>query len=453
MYLERKLYTKLLDWKSSDRRKPLIIRGARQVGKSTLVREFSKEYKSFLEINLERKEDRDLFNLSSVRDILDVLQLREGVVLDQIPLLLFIDEIQESPAAIKLLRFFYEDYPELHVICAGSLLEFALNDIDSFPVGRVQQLVLYPFDFEEFLTAIDNTRALEVLNSFPVENHYFDILIKLFHRFVIIGGMPEILVNYKAKGSVVGLKVIYEEIWQSYLDDVEKYGKNQTQKNVLRHIIQTAVHEKDRITMRGFGNSDYKSREVGEALWALDKSRLIQLVYPITSTELPAKLDYSRKPRLQFLDTGLLNYALGIQSELIGMRDFSDAYRGRIIQHAVYQQLQSQILEASLRLHFWVREKTNTTSEVDLVYQYHQFLIPIEVKSGPQGKLRSLHQFMERTNHSFAFRLLANTYHEESVQTVSGKPFTLYNLPYFLASKLPDYIDWIINKSKRSKLL
>jgi hypothetical protein len=375
------------------------------------------------------------------------------VVLDQIPLLLFIDEIQESPAAIKLLRFFYEDYPELHVICAGSLLEFALNDIDSFPVGRVQQLVLYPFDFEEFLTAIDNTRALEVLNSFPVENHYFDILIKLFHRFVIIGGMPEILVNYKAKGSVVGLKVIYEEIWQSYIDDVEKYGKNQTQKNVLRHIIQTAVHEKDRITMRGFGNSDYKSREVGEALWALDKSRLIQLVYPVTSTELPAKLDYSRKPRLQFLDTGLLNYALGIQSELIGMRDFSDAYRGRIIQHAVYQQLQSQILEASQRLHFWVREKTNTTSEVDLVYQYNQFLIPIEVKSGPQGKLRSLHQFMERTNHSFAFRLLANTYHEESVQTVSGKPFTLYNLPYFLASKLPDYIDWIINKSKRSKLL
>jgi uncharacterized protein len=446
MYLERKLYGKLLDWKASERRKPLIIRGARQVGKSTLIRVFSKEYKSFLEINLERKEDRDLFNLSSVKDILEVLILREGMLLNQTPLLLFIDEIQESPAAIKMLRFFYEDYPELHVVCAGSLLEFALNEIDSFPVGRVQQFVLHPFDFEEFLNAAGNTKASEVLNSIPFGKHYFDILIKFFHQYVTIGGMPEIVVNYIAKGSAIGLNAIYEEIWQSYLDDIEKYGKNQTQKNVLRHIIQTAAHEKDRITMGGFGNSDYKSREVGEALRALDKSRLIQLVYPVTSTEIPALVDYSRKPRLQFLDTGLLNHALGIQSELIGLKDFSDAYRGRIIQHAVYQQLQSQISETSRRLHFWVREKTNTTSEVDLIYQYLQFLIPIEVKSGPQGKLRSLHQFMEKTNHSYAFRLLANAYHEEKVKTPGGKRFTLYNLPYFLVSKLPEYIDWILNK-------
>ncbi len=443
MYLERKLYGKLVDWKASERRKPLIIRGARQVGKSTLVRAFSKEYDAFIEINLERKEDRDLFNLSSVRDVLEALLLREGMVLNQTPILLFIDEIQESPAAIQMLRFFYEDHPELHVICAGSLLEFALDDIDSFPVGRVQQLVLYPFDFEEFLTALGNSRALEALSSIPVRKNFFDVLIKLFHQYVNIGGMPEIVLNYITRGSPVGLHVIYEEIWQSYLDDIEKYGKNQTQKKVLRHIIQTAAHEKERITMGGFGNSAYRSREVGEALRALDKSRLIQLVYPVTSTELPVQVDYSRKPRLQFLDTGLLNHALGIQSELIGLKDFSDAYRGRIIQHAVYQQLQSQISETSRRLHFWVREKTNTTSEVDLIYPHLQFLIPIEVKSGPQGKLRSLHQFMERTNHSCAFRLLANTFYEEKVQTPGGKQFTLYNLPYFLASRLPEYIDWI----------
>jgi predicted AAA+ superfamily ATPase len=448
MFLERKLYSKLLDWKASERRKPLIIRGARQVGKSTLIRAFSKEYKSFLEINLERKEDRGLFNLSSVKDVLEVLLLREGMVLDQTPLLLFIDEIQESPVAIQMLRFFYEDYPELHVICAGSLLEFALDDIDSFPVGRVQQLVLHPFDFDEFLNAVGNTRALEVLNSIPIEKHYYDILIKLFHQYVIIGGMPEIVVNYIALGSAIGLHAIYDEIWQSYLDDVEKYGKNQTQKNALRHIIQTAAHEKDRITMGGFGNSDYKSREVGEALRALDKSRLIQLVYPVTSTELPAQVDYSRKPRLQFLDTGLLNHALGIQSELIGLNDFSAAYRGRIIQQAVYQQLQSQISEPSRRLHLWVREKTNTTSEVDMIYPYLNLLIPIEVKSGPQGKLKSLHQFMERTNHSYAFRLLANTYHEDKAKTASRKEFKLYNLPYFLASRLPEYMAWIVNKSE-----
>jgi predicted AAA+ superfamily ATPase len=448
MYFERKLYSKLLDWKFSERRKPLIVRGARQVGKSTLIRAFSNEYNSFIEINLERKKDKDLFSLSSVKEILEVLLLRENQDLNQNELLLFIDEIQESPTAIQMLRFFYEDYPGLHVICAGSLLEFALDDIASFPVGRVQQMVLHPFDFEEFLNASGSKKALEILNNLPVEHHYYEILTNLFHQYVIIGGMPEIIVNYVKKGSIAALYEIYEEIWQSYLDDIEKYGKNQTQKNVLRHIIQTAAYEKDRITFGGFGNSDYKSREVGEALRALDKSRLIQLVYPVTSTVIPGQIDYSRKPRLQFLDTGILNHALGIQSTLIGLKDFSDAHRGKIIQHAVFQQLQSQISEPSGRLHFWVREKTNTTSEVDLVYPFHQFLIPIEVKSGPQGKLRSLHQFMDRTNHSYAFRLLANTYYEDNVKTPAGKQFKLYNLPYFLASKLPEYFDWITNKSK-----
>ena len=446
MFLKRKLYSKLLDWKSSDRRKPLIIRGARQVGKSTLVREFSGEYASFIEINLERKEDLELFRLKSVRELLEVLLLRKGLSLDQKPLLLFIDEIQESPEAIRMLRFFYEDYPELHVICAGSLLEFAIADVTSFPVGRVQQLVLHPFDFEEFLYATGNENVVEILKSIPFKPHFYETILKLFHQYVIIGGMPEIVVNFIKNSSTSGLNSIYGEIWQSYIDDIEKYGKNLTQKNVLRHVVQTAAYEKDRITMGGFGNSDYKSREVGEALRALDKSGLIRLIYPITSTQIPVWVDHSRKPRLQFLDTGLLNHALGIQSKLIGLPDLSDVYRGRIIQHAVYQQLQAQYSEPDHQLHFWVREKTNTTSEVDLIYQQDQYLVPIEVKSGPKGKLRSLHQFMERADHTRALRLLANTYLEEEVKTTGGKYFTLYNLPYFLASGIPEYMDWILSK-------
>lgn len=446
MFLERKLYRKLLKWKTSDRRKPLIIRGARQVGKSTLVRAFSKEYNYFIEINLERKDDLDLFQLRSVKEVLEVLLLREGMMLRNDSFLLFIDEIQESPEAIQMLRFFYEDYPELHVICAGSLLEFALQDLDSFPVGRVQQMVLHPFDFDEFLLATGKKNAIEVLMNIPFENHYFDTLLRLFHQYVIIGGMPEIIVNYVNNGTVSGLQNVYSEIWQSYSDDVEKYGRNLTQKNVLRHILQTAAHEKDRITMAGFGSSEYKSREVGEALRALDKSRLIQLVYPVTSTNLPAHVDYSRKPRLQFLDTGLLNYALGIRAKLIGLQDLSDAYRGRIAQHAVYQELYAKNTEPDHRLHFWVREKTNTSSEVDLTIAHDQYLIPIEVKSGPKGKLKSLHQYMELCEHDITIRLLANKHRKEEGKTSSGKSFNLYNLPYFLASKIPEYLDWIFHK-------
>ena len=149
---------------------------------------------------------------------------------------------------------------------------------------------------------------------------------------------------------------------------------------------------------------------------------------------------------MQFLDTGLLNHALGVQSQLIGLNDLNDFYRGRIIQHAVYQQLQAQSNSISNKLHFWVREKSNSNSEVDLIYQYNQYLITIEIKSGPQGRLRSLHQFIERTNHHFAIRMLANKFSIEEVKTPGGKDYILLNLPYYLSTQIPGYVEWLINK-------
>jgi predicted AAA+ superfamily ATPase len=208
--------------------------------------------------------------------------------------------------------------------------------------------------------------------------------------------------------------------------------------------METAAHEKDRITMAGFGNSNYKSREVSEALRSLDKSRLIQLVYPTISTQPPQDIDFTRKPRLQFLDTGLLNNVLGIQAQMIGLNDLSDFYRGRIMQHVVFQQLQAQFNSLGSDLHFWVREKVNTSSEVDLIYPHEQYLIPVEVKSGAQGRLRSLHQFMDRTNHSYAVRLLSNKLSTEKVTTPQGKPYTLLNMPYYLATRIPQYVKWLV---------
>jgi predicted AAA+ superfamily ATPase len=165
---KRKLYKKLLDWKASSRRKPLIIRGARQVGKSTLIRLFSKEYTYYIELNLERAQDKKFFDFDSAQLIMEAVLLRENMDFDMKPLLLFIDEIQESPRAIQMLRFFYEDFPDVHVICAGSLLEHVLKDINSFPVGRVQQMVLHPFDFEEYLAAKGEDRVLKQLDEVPI---------------------------------------------------------------------------------------------------------------------------------------------------------------------------------------------------------------------------------------------------------------------------------------------
>ncbi|TSA34889.1 MAG: DUF4143 domain-containing protein [Porphyromonadaceae bacterium] len=444
MIFKRKIYQQLLDWKNSNRRKPIVLRGARQVGKSTIIREFGKEYNSFIELNLEKKQDLNLFEFNDVKTIIEATLARENVSINSDSLLLFIDEIQESPKAIELLRFFYEDFPNLHVICAGSLLEHVVKDITSFPVGRIQQLVLHPFDFEEFLWAKGKENIVELFEEVPIKEHFHEIIQNLFHEYVIIGGMPEVIKTYVETNTYSELGAVYQEIWQTYKDDVEKYGRNNTEKRVLRHIMETAAHEKDRITMAGFGNSNYKSREVGEALRSLDKSRLIQLVYPTISILPPQEIDFTRKPRLQFLDTGLLNNVLGIQSQLIGLNDLSDFYRGRIMQHIVFQQLQSQFTSLGSNLHFWVREKANSSSEVDLIYPHEQYLIPVEVKSGAHGRLRSLHQFMDRTNHHYAIRLLSNKLSVEKVITPEGKPYTLLNLPHYLATRIPQYVKWLV---------
>ena len=447
MFYKRKAYRKLHEWKNSKRRKPLVIRGARQVGKSTLVREFSKEYENYIELNLERKEDRLLFEIENPKEIIEAILLRENISIESRSLLLFIDEIQASTKAIQLLRFFYEDFPDLHVVCAGSLLEHAIKNISSFPVGRIQQIVMHPFDFEEFLLAKGKDRMLNLLDDIPLKEFTHDIFLKLFHEYVILGGMPEVVKTYVETNSFTTLKDVYEEIWSTYKEDIEKYGRNNTEKKVLRHVIETAVHEKDRISFSGFGNSNYKNREVGEALRSLDKARIIQLVYPTINMQPPQEIDFTRKPRLQFLDTGLLNYTLGAQSQMIGLSDMNDYYRGKIIQHVVYQQLQAQSNSVDNKLHFWVREKSNSTAEVDLIYQHNQYLIPIEVKSGPQGRLRSLHQFVDRANHHYAVRVLANKLSVEKVKTPGGKDYILLNLPYYLSTRIPQYIEWLCNSN------
>jgi len=256
--------------------------------------------------------------------------------------------------------------------------------------------------------------------------------------------MPEIIKRYVEDNNMINLGEIYSGLWQSYNDDVEKYASNSTERKIIRHIINTAPFEKDRITMAGFGNSNYRSREVGEALRALDMARIVQLIYPATAVEPPAIPNLTRKPRLQFVDTGLLNHTLGHQAEMIGLHDLNDFYRGKIIQHLVIQQLQSQFISPLYKPLFWVREKANSNAEVDLLYQHKKYLIPIEVKSGRHGTLRSLHQFVERSNHRYAVRLMANHFSIEKVKTPGGLPYILINVPYYAASQIPRYVEWFV---------
>lgn len=445
MVFYRKLNKYLLAWKESSNRKPLVIRGARQVGKSTLVREFGKEFRYFIDLNLEKSQDKKLFDrLDNASDIINAIFLSRGIPYTGEPTLIFIDEIQESPLAIKMLRYFYEEFADLYFIAAGSLLEFALKKVPAFPVGRVKQIVLHPFDFEEFLLALNRKDLLDEIENVPVRDYAHEIILDLFHDYAIIGGMPEVIRRYAEEKTMINLGEIYDDIWQSYRDDVEKYASNSTERKIIRHIIDTAPFEKDRITLAGFGNSNYRSREVGEALRSLDMARIIQIIYPSTAVEPPAVPNLTRKPRLQMVDTGLLNHSIGHQAEMIGLQDLTDFHRGRIIQHLVSQQLQAQTYSPLYKPVFWVREKANSNAEVDLLYQYKKLLVPIEIKSGGHGTLRSLHQFIERTNHKYAVRLLANNFSVESVKTPNGVSYILMNLPYYVSSKIPQCIEWFI---------
>jgi uncharacterized protein len=453
MIFNRTIEQNFKEWQANVNRKPLILRGARQVGKSTLVNKLGATYKHYVSLNLEKTNDRKFFDKErEVTEIWDQLLFEKKLPNDPENTLLFIDEIQEIPHVIKQLRYFYEDLPKLNVVVAGSLLEFALGEITSFPVGRVTEMTLHPMNFEEFLVASNENLALEQLKIVPMNEFAFDKLLKLFNTYLIIGGMPEVIKRYVTSNfSMVGLKDVYASIWETYKLDVIKYAKNNSEAKVLRFIIETAPFVRDRISFTGFGGSNYKSREVGEAFRALDLAKLIYLIYPTTQTSPPQLSDLSRKPRLQFLDTGLMNYASEIQSELLLLEDLNDYYRGFVVNHGVTQELISYYRNNTFfKPQFWVRENTNSNAEVDLTYKWKHLLIPIEIKSGAKGTLKSLHEFIDAAPHNLAIRFLGNRVNMEKSQTRKGKVFHLINLPYFAVSQLDKYIEWAfdINKSR-----
>ena len=445
MSIMRNAYPKLIAWKKDEFRKPLLLRGARQVGKTTLVRAFSKEFDNYLELNLEKEKDLRLFETDDINIIINSAFLLTRKIPSNKSTLLFIDEIQESPKAIQLLRYFYEERPDIYVIAAGSLLEFALHKIPNFPVGRIDYLYLHPLNFVEFLNATQNEAALEIINTRPIPVFTHTILLNLFHEYLIIGGMPEVVVNYVKNKNISLLAKTYKNLWQAYKDDVLKYTSKEIDRKVIYHVLESAPFESDRIKFEGFGNSNYRSREVGEALRLVDLTKIIQLIYPSTSLLPPLQTDLKKRPRLQFLDTGLLNQVLSLQGEMLLINDFSNYHKGKIMQHLVCQEIISIHEDENFKPHFWVREEKDSNSEVDLLYQFGKYIIPIEIKSGPKGTLKSLHQFIERTNHPFAVRLFAGNFSIEKAITPGKKEYLLMKLPYYLAYQLPDYLTIFIN--------
>ena len=449
MNINRHIFSELTNWKKSSDRKPLILRGARQVGKTTLIHQFAKSYKNRILLNLELAKDKRFFtDFENLQTIVEALLISHNVsTSEKRDTLIFIDEIQEVPEAISMLRYFFEMEPEIHVIAAGSLLEHAMRKVKSFPVGRVKMLYMFPINFPEFLSAIGNTAVLDQLNTIPIRDVAHKTLLDLFNRYAIIGGMPEVVRKYVETLNIADLPTIYESIWETYKEDVVKYAANNSEARIIKHIMSTAHFELDsRIKFQNFGNSNYRSREVGEAFRNLDDAKVIQLIYPTTDSSPPLLPDLKKSPRLQFLDTGLINHELNIQVEMLAMEDLNNAYRGAVIPHLVAQELLSLSTFRTVKPIFWVREKNQSSAEVDLVVQFNKLVIPIEIKSGKEGKLKSLHQFIEEAPHRYAVRMYAGKFSIEQHSTRSGKQYFLMNLPYYLSTKLYEYLGYFVAK-------
>jgi uncharacterized protein len=445
--INREIYNYLLEWKQSATRKPLILRGARQVGKTTIVRKLAETYAQYLEFNLEKNEDKALFaNIENLEKLIPLLFLSRNIAYTkQENVLLFIDEVQEMPAVIMALRYFYEDFPHLHIIVSGSLLEFALDKINTSPVGRVLYAEMAPVNFKEFLNATKQEALAQQLDAVTKDNAILNLVVPMFHTYATIGGMPEVVKNYLAGVDISNLSALYSSLLISYSNDVEKYAQTATELQIIKHIIATAPYAIDqRIQFNKFGNSDFKTREVKAAFTKLEKAKLLKLIYPTSATSAPIYFDTAKSPKLLFLDTGLANYQLGIIKDILQLSDLNLAYRGSVVPQLVMQDVTSTNIINNIVHSFWIREERGASAEVDILLQHKQYLIPTEIKSGANGTLRSLHEFMDRCDHHYAIRMYRGALQVDELTTRKGKKYKLLNLPYFLGCWLRQYIDWFL---------
>lgn len=441
----RKVMENLVQWSAKTDRRPLVLRGARQVGKTSVVHMFSKKFDQYIYLNLDKAEDKAYFDRDlTFQNLLDAIYFSKNIEKNAGRTLIFIDEIQNSPKAVNFLRYFYEDTPELYVIAAGSLLESLIENQINFPVGRVEYLAVRPCSFEEYLIAANEKKAFEMLEQLPFPEFAHDRMSDIFREYAIIGGMPAIIGNFVENRDYVKLRSIYDGLIVSYLDDVEKYARNATMRHVIRHIINTSFSAAGkRIKFEGFGHSSYRSREIGDAFRTLEKAMLLQLVYPAVNEKLPIDIKY-RTPKLQMVDTGLVNHVAGTQWELLRNGLVDEAFKGKIAEHLVGQELISAESSVLARLNYWLRDSRNSQAEIDWIIPYKGMMIPVEVKSGHHGKLRSLHLFMEKAPHEYVVRIYGGKMNLEIVKTPGGKKFSLINLPFYLTGRILKVLDKLV---------
>lgn len=434
----------LRQWAEKEERKPLVLRGARQVGKTTLVELFAKEFDTYIYLNLEEKETAGLFAADySFEDLLAGIYFKAKEKQDTHKrTLIFIDEIQNEPKAVQTLRYFYEKRPDLYVIAAGSLLESLMGRHISFPVGRVEYMALHPCTFEEFLMAMGQEELAESVAKLQVPQSLHTYTLDLFKKFMIVGGLPEAVANYAQHQDFVRLNGVFNSLLSGYRDDVEKYASKPREQDAIRYILNYGwTFAGHRIQFAKFTSSSFKSADVSNAFRTLEKTLLLELVYPQTTASFPILPDLKKSPKLLWLDTGLVNYVAGMQEDLLFSADSDELWNGDMAEHVVAQELLGATVNFGEKRMFWVRDAKNSQAEVDFLIRYKSHLLPIEVKTGDNSKLKSLHLFMEESKEKVALRLWNGPMTSDVITKQNGDSFILYNIPLYYAGHLSAFLE------------
>ncbi|VAX36725.1 hypothetical protein MNBD_UNCLBAC01-1877 [hydrothermal vent metagenome] len=438
----RNIIQYFVQWKDRCDRKPLVVRGARQVGKTAAVEIFAKKYyEEFISLNLDKEEHISLFqHILPISELIQLIQLKTGKKIIPGKTLLFIDEIQNSSVAMMQLRYLYEEMPQLPVIVAGSLLEVKIQKEGfSFPVGRVEYCYMHPVTFDEFLMANDDAQTVQYLESFSVEKNISDemheVLLKKYFEYVLIGGMPEVVAKYVHTKNIMDLDVIYESILRGFQEDVYKYA-TRIKAGYLQHIIEHSPRYVGQIIKyEKFGESGFRSREMREAFDILEKAMIVRRVYASSSKTIPIIQNLRKSPKLLFLDSGLVNYYQGLRVNILEREDLNNIIKGQFAEQLVGQALYALNVTQNSKISYWYREKSGATAEVDYLIFFNNKVIPLEVKAGKVGRLKSLHKFMEESQGDLAIRICSNKFIKESME-VDGNRYILLSIPFYLLHRV-----------------
>ena len=412
--MRRVILSTLKDWKLEKNHKVLLLRGARQVGKTFIVRELAKDFDHFLEVNFEKNPDINSFfdqNLDPDR-ICTNLAAYYGIPVFDGKTLLFFDEIQSCPKAIESLRFFYESKPGLHVIAAGSLLEFALEDLTSWGVGRIRSVYMYPMSFDEFLLANNEDALIELKKNAsdvnPLNSAFHEKLKDYLKRFLMIGGMPEAIKTYIGNSSDINLvQNVLSDITISYNDDFAKY-KSRVPVLRLREVMGSVVKQSGGKYIYSKAGPLSNPPQAKEALDLLEMAGLVYKVYHTSGQGIPLGSGVNYKVFKALLhDNGIFQQLAGLRlSELLMANNIDMLNKGNIAEaFAGVEMIKYANVLEKRQLYYWHREKRGSTAEVDYLIEQQGQVVPVEVKSGSSGKMQSLNLFIDEKKSQKGIRI------------------------------------------------